>query len=570
MNVEVSQQENTETRPAPKTPRALHATLDYDALSAELHRLEQAYPDFVSRKTLTMTREGRAVWLMTVGDRRPDPTRALDEADPTALRPAMYVDGNIHATELTGSTACLRLLHDLCEGSATPEGAALLRRCTFYIVPRVSPDGAEHYLKTGQILRSAPVLYPHVSWPPGLHAQDLDGDGRVYQMRQQDAGGGWRVSKEDSRVMVARTFSDVEGPFYHVFPEGMIHEFDGHTVERAPSPFGMDYNRSFPSTWKGEHEQSGASRMPLEHPETRAVAEAILARPNIGLFLALHTGIEVLVPPEGAKAFSEFGETDRAMLQQLARPGVDLLQMPFESLFPVDYGKIYGDFGEWLYDHFGIPGFVAELWAPSARAGISLKDQLHARMGLQDAEKMDLAVARWYDAQGIEGEVREWKAFDHPQLGPVELGGTRMGSWSQAPDGVVLESIAERVSRYARLLANALPQLTLQAPTAQHLGDTLWKVGLSVANAGFLDSNLSQAGLEKQVTRPVTVALEMPPGLERIQGLERQVLGHLPGYSTGKRAEWVIRAESGTQVTLRVDGHRAGQLRTTIPLTLPR
>ncbi|MFM7203785.1 MAG: M14 family metallopeptidase [Myxococcota bacterium] len=537
---------------------ALSTTLSYQALTETLQQLTAAHPRFLELISVGQSREGRTIWAVAVGDRTSH-AGAQGGSSQRDERPALYVDGNIHAVELTGSTACLRLLFDLVERTQTEEGQQHLQAVTYYILPRISPDGAEHFLNTGEFLRSVPMLYPHQEWPEGLSMKDLDGDKAVRQMRWPDPDGDYRVSKEDPRVMVRRSFTDVEGPFYRVLVEGLLHQFDGKVVKRAPAPFGADYNRSFPNAWKQDNEQSGAGPMPLAHPETRALAEFILAHPNIGLFLALHTGIEVLIPPEGAKPFSEFPEEDRVLHHRLGQPGAEILKMPMESLFPVDYGKVHGDFGEWLYAHLGIPGFVAELWCPAARAGISLKDYLHGRMGFKEAEPADLATAKWYDSQGITGELTEWKPFEHPQLGSVELGGWRQGHASQAPDGPVLEEIGGRVSQYAQLLARALPRVYVRTLEAQKLGEGLYQVDAVVWNGGFLPSHLTRSALSKRVARPVQLRLSGPEALEVVSGQAKQELGHLDGYGDHALAHWIVKAEAGTVVKLHLDAHRAGQ-----------
>jgi hypothetical protein len=64
-----------------------------------------------------------------------------------------------------------------------------LRDVLFYIVPRISPDGAECVLRSGRSLRSVPrderVDRGKPRWIPG----DADGDGRAFSMRVVDPGG---------------------------------------------------------------------------------------------------------------------------------------------------------------------------------------------------------------------------------------------------------------------------------------------------------------------------------------------------------------------------------------------
>ena len=53
---------------------------------------------------------GREIWVLTLTD---------TATSPAADKPANWVDGNIHAAELTASTACLYWLHQLVAGHGT-------------------------------------------------------------------------------------------------------------------------------------------------------------------------------------------------------------------------------------------------------------------------------------------------------------------------------------------------------------------------------------------------------------------------------------------------------------------
>ena len=107
----------------------------YDDLSSLLHEYADEYPHLIQIKSIGKSFEGRDVWLLTVTNRE---TGAANE------KPALWVDGNIHATEVSPSMACLYLLHTLVKGYGEDEDVT---RCldsrAFYILPRVNPDGAE-------------------------------------------------------------------------------------------------------------------------------------------------------------------------------------------------------------------------------------------------------------------------------------------------------------------------------------------------------------------------------------------------------------------------------------------
>ena len=153
----------------------------YDELTAYLRQYVETYPELMALKSVGKSFEGRDVWAATLTN------SATGSAD---NKPAMYVDGNIHAGEVTGSVACLYLIdHLLTQYGVDPAVTKLLDTRTFYILPRINPDGAEKYLTTPAMLRSSVRPYPDYRKdedPPGLHAEDIDGNGKILFMRLRD------------------------------------------------------------------------------------------------------------------------------------------------------------------------------------------------------------------------------------------------------------------------------------------------------------------------------------------------------------------------------------------------
>lgn len=169
-------------------------------------------------------------------------------------KPAHWIDANIHAVEVTGGVAALHIIHDLVTrfvaGDATVREA--LRTRTFYIAPRVNPDGVEDALADRPLFHRSSVR----PWPwrdghrwPGLHPQDIDGDGRILTMRIPDVDGGWMEHPDEPRVMVP------VGPLgapagvtrYRLLAEGVIENYDGFTIDQPRDPAGLDMNRNFPA-----------------------------------------------------------------------------------------------------------------------------------------------------------------------------------------------------------------------------------------------------------------------------------------------------------------------------------
>ena len=185
----------------------------YQELAEYMRAVEEAAPHLVRLFSIGTSYEGRPLLLAEVTN------RATGEG---LEKPALWLDGNLQGAELAGSSACLEVLRQLASGYGRDANVTgLLDRCTFYIVPRLSPDGAEHCLTTGELVRSGTRPYPTEDARPGLHPCDVNGDGRVLQMRVEDPLGEWKVSKRDPRLLVRRSPDDVQGPFYRLYREGL-------------------------------------------------------------------------------------------------------------------------------------------------------------------------------------------------------------------------------------------------------------------------------------------------------------------------------------------------------------
>src|SRR5258706_4963620 len=79
----------------------------YADLTAFLKGFAQRNPGIFALESIGKSHEGRDIWVVTA-------TRA--ESGAAADKPAFWIDGNIHAAELTASTACLYYLHRLEQG----------------------------------------------------------------------------------------------------------------------------------------------------------------------------------------------------------------------------------------------------------------------------------------------------------------------------------------------------------------------------------------------------------------------------------------------------------------------
>ena len=532
--------------------------LRYDELRAALDHLASLRPGWMAVEALTSTPEGRELVAVTVTDPR---------TGPASEKPAFYVDANIHARELPGGPVCLRLLHELLSGAERPEIAALLADNAFYVIPRVAVDGVEALLTGRAFVRSAPRPWPDEEPPEGLVPQDMDGDGEVRQMRIPDPAGGWMVDPRDARLMVPRPMDAALGPFYRLLPEGAFVAGDPRLFQSAREPNGLDFNRNFPAFWKVEKEQRGAGPHPLSEPETLALARFITSHPNICGLQALHTGIEVIIPPEGVTPYSKFSEGDRAWFEALGARGEDILGMPFASIMAHGYPDCAGDFGEWAFSHRGIPGLVVELWSLPGRAGVKIADHLAAWAAHPHRwADIELKCLQWADEHLGHEAFAPWRAVEHPQLGTVEIGGWQRGLWSAPPPGPHLDDLSERAVRYLLTHAAASPRLRLPVVECRRVAADLFVLSAFVENAGHLPTWLTEHGRGKDLIPPIRAWLDLPEGARLEVGRPRVEVGQLGGRGKRAQVDWLVRGDEGATVTLSVAAEKGGTVRAEIVL----
>ncbi len=352
---------------------------------------------------------------------------------------------NLHAGELAGSSVALAIAEDALRVHVDPESLELpppvlerLRDVLFYVVPRISPDGAECVLRTGRSLRSVPRDARVERGQPRWSIGDLDGDGLALAMRVPDPGGELVESRELPGVLVERTIED-EGPFYKLYPEGTIENFDGRKV---PSPFFLsdnpiDLNRNFPWSWAPGHEQVGAGPFATSEPESRGVVEFVTAHPEIFAWLNLHTFGGVVIRPPGDTPDSKMDMEDLAIFRQVEAWMQELTGYPTvsgydEFLYEPDK-PLRGDIIEYAYHQRGALAYVVELWDLFKRLGVEKPPkfvQFYERVS-----RTDLVRLAWWDRDENGGRVfPPWRPFQHPQLGKVEIGGIdpRVGIWKPA------------------------------------------------------------------------------------------------------------------------------------------
>jgi hypothetical protein len=523
-----------------------NAYLDYDRLTGQLRQWAEAYPNLCRLQSLAKTPEGRDVWMLAVG------------VDPDRARPAVWVNGNQHAAELAGSSVALAIAEDVLRLHTEPDAFDIsapvlerLREVLFYIVPRVSPDGAECVLKTGRSVRSVPRDRRAERGTPRWIPSDLDGDGRILAMRVPDPGGELVEAHAFPGLLVERTLDD-EGPFYKLYPEGTIEHWDGKHV---PSPFFLgdnpiDLNRNFPYEWAPGHQQAGAGPYATSEPESRGIVEFASAHPNIFAWLDLHTFGGVLIRPLGTGPDSKMDQEDLAIFRQVESWMTELTGYPTvsgydEFLYEPDK-PLKGDMTEYAYHQRGAIAYVVELW------------DLFKRLGMERPKKFvdfynqvsrdDIVKLAWWDKDENDGRCfPKWQPFDHAQLGPVEIGGVdpRIGIWN--PPLHELATVCTTQANVFLRVAAMVPRVKIAHVARHHMPGGITRVEVRITNDGYLATYGLPSAKKLDFNEPL-YAKAKADGCELVDpGAAYQTLGHLDGWGHGLHTGQNLPAYPGTR-----------------------
>lgn len=544
-------------------------------LTQILRDFASTYPHLVELTIIGHSHEGRDIWLVTVTN---------SATGPANHKPAFWCDGNIHASEVSASTAVLYLLNKLCTqfGHDDTVTRALDSRA-FYLVPRLGPDGAEWALADEpKFIRSSTRPYPYDEEDPyGLERMDVDGDGRILNMRVPDPNGPWVESEIEPRLLRRRLPGETGKTFYRLMPEGLFQNFDGLTMRGRKIKEGLDMNRNFPSAWRPENEQYGAGPFPTSEPEIRAAVAAISERPNICGAVTFHTFSGVHLRPPSRMADDDIPAEDLWVYKEFGSKAEELTGYPAISNYhefryhPKEV--ITGVFDDWAYEHRGIIAWTTELWSPQRQAGIT--DYKYIDWFRDHPFEDDVKMLKWSDEKlGGKGHI-DWQPFEHPQLGAVDIGGWDPIYAFRNPPPEYLEAEVAPHADWVIWQALASPKLEWRESHVEDLGGS-YRIRVAFMNTGYLPSYVTQTGKKRKVSRGVvaeitkaerTDLLWLAAGQVRQNGPELQGWSHVSAGGFGWQMngtedmavfEWVVTEPGTYAVTAQHD--RAGRVEVSV------
>ncbi len=535
----------------PKVQISFNQYYTSEGLAALGEKIAEAHPELVRRQSIGKSTEGRDIWMLAITD--------YSVGDPDR-KPAFYVDGNIHSNEIQGAEICIYTAWYLTEGFRDMAYVQqTLKDRVFYIVPTINPDARNNYMKapnTGSSPRAG--MIPLDDDGDGLYDEDgyddLNGDGSVTGMYRKNDNGSYIKDPKDPRRMLSVGPDDIvrSQRYEYLGQEGLDNDGDGRINEDRPGYY--DPNRDWGWKWQPDYIQRGAYKYPFSAPENRAVADFVLAHPNIAGAQSYHnTGGMILRGPGAEEDVSTYNRADIRIYDAIGKKGEEL--MPGYRYLTV-YKDLYSVFGgelDWFYGGRGIYTFTNELFTSYAYYKESGRRQETRYKADKDLLLGDAFV--------------QWETYDHPTYGEIEIGGFKK-NFGRATPGFLLEEECHRNMVFTFYHAFHMPHLSIDDIKEEDLGNGLRQITAVIKNDRLMPTHASQ-DLKYKIERPDYISLE---GAEVVAGMivenedfnvtkEQKAnpgkikLANIPGNSVVK-VRWIVKGQGSLKVI--VDSAKGG------------
>jgi len=533
----------------PKVPASWNRFYDYKELTDLLNKMNKAYPELTRLESIGKTFEGRDIWCITITN-----FKAGKETD----KPGYLIDAAIHANEIQGVEVALYTAWYLLESYAQNAFIKnLLDTKTFFIIPVQNIDSREAFLHSPLELRTGRV--PRDDDGDGLIDEDgpddLNGDGHITEMRIKIKGGRYKLDKDDPRLMI-RCKADEEGEYDLLGEEGIDNDGDGLVNEDGPGSY--DPNRNWGWLWRPNYIQYGADRYPFSLPETKAVADFMKRYPSILGSESYHnSGGMFLVGPDQNESDIVFPR-DIQLLDFIGKKGTEMIPdyryiNSYKGFYPT-----YGDETNWHYANLGILSFTNELWTSTNM----FRKQVERGESEKEQYKFDKLLL-------FNESFIDWKEFDHPKYGKIEIGGFKK-QVGRIPPSFLLEEECHRNMAFTLFNASMLPDLSIEEINKKSLGKDLFEVSAVIRNKRPIPTKLD-VDVTNKLTRPDWIILKGAKAvsggiklqrlseefIEQKNNPEKIIVPRIEGNSFFF-VTWIVKGKG--PVTIEVDSEKGGKV----------
>ncbi|MBA4411554.1 MAG: M14 family metallopeptidase [Bacteroidota bacterium] len=463
----------------------------YEEVNEALIVLHKAFPALTKLESVGKSEEGREIYALTINN---------PKTGTELSKPGVYVDGNIHGNEIQAAEVCLYYANMLLTKYGENEKVTkVVDKNVHYLIPVVNVDGRYHFFADANTPSSGrSIRVPKDDDNDGLLDEDapddLDGDGSITQMRIKDQFGQYKADPEDKRVLV-RIKPGEQGEYTLLGSEGIDNDKDGKLNEDAEGY--LDPNRNWGYDWRPDYVQSGAGNFPLSGVGLKAINEYIIARPNIIISFAFHNsgGMWLRVPSDKSIVIDP---SDLAAYDVIGKEAIKItpgyVYQPSYDLY-----STYGDFDSHLYNLYGAFSFVGELfkreqetYRENVTKPLPVPEPTTGspqRGGTPEQSREQLK----FNDNVVQGEqYKEWKAYQHPVYGDVEIGGWVKMS-SRLPHPFMLPELVHRNASVVFLAAENTPEISMEVFDKKEIGRNLYQVRVRLQNKKGLPSMTANA-----------------------------------------------------------------------------
>lgn len=337
----------------PVTPATYHT---YDQLTDRIHAMVEDHGATVSLSSIATSDLERLVHLIQV---------AAPSSTPPEDRPAMLIVAGLDGTRILGSEVAMGVIEELlaCADRGEETVTSLLKTHTFYVAPRVNPDGVEQFFaatRTEHIGTMTPDDQDRDGRLDEDGPDDLDGNGVITLMRVPKADEADHFpDPADDQLHVKARWVEGERATFAIYTEGLDDDGDGQYNEDPPG--GIDLNMNFMHGYP-EH-TDGAGAFPLCAQEARGLVDFAISHPRITTIVIYDRHDTLTTPP--AEGGTHKAGTPKVILKEDA----DLYRVMSEryttttGLESVPSGGSWdGSFLGWAYAQYGVPVFATSLW----------------------------------------------------------------------------------------------------------------------------------------------------------------------------------------------------------------
>ncbi|MDZ7371114.1 MAG: M14 family metallopeptidase [candidate division KSB1 bacterium] len=508
--------------------KVLDGYFSIDELNQRCEALARAHPQLVRVDTLARTPGGRPVLRLRIG-------RSDD-------LPAMLLIGGAEGDDLASPQVCL----GFAERLLFSDRLAVLQDAAMFIIPCLNVDAAASAFtaspRWNRCTNDRAVDDDHDGETDEDGYEDLNGDGLITLMRV--AGAGEWLEDQECPPLLRRADADKgEVGNWRLYGEGLDNDRDGRWNEDPPG--GVDLNRNFSYRYRYFAEAAGDD--PLSEPESRALADFLIAHSNIFAAFSFSSADNLLHPWQG-KAAEKGKPLQQPLLEDapiFSRVAERFKQAGVLPLWPERQAE-RGNPAEWLYYHLGFWSFFAPVWLPPADSSRKAESE-------QDLER---GLFAWYRAQGMADRFIPWQKISHPDFPDREV---QVGGWApfarKNPPVDSLKAVTDRYFRFWMELMESRPRLEL-ALKAERMDAGLYRLTATLRNRGSLPTS---SAVGDQIRRGPRLKIEIVSERIRLTAGKRfYLLEPLPAGGETEKS-WMLTGKAGETVKVKAVIPAAGE-----------